>query len=569
VTPGGAPQWLVAWAGVEGASVLEVTAGGDAAVAVATHVPGLVADGVASGIAGKDGSLWGAAAVDEASKRLGWVDVEAASRPLVARIEALRADLAAEGVDRVVLCGMGGSSLAPEVITRTAGVPLVVLDGTDPGQVRAALVDLDRTVVVVSSKSGSTVETDSQRRTFEAAFTAAGIDAKSRVVVVTDPGSPLEAASLAAGYRAVFQADPTVGGRFSALTAFGLVPSGLAGVDIGALLDEAGEVADLLADDGDGNPGLVLGAVLGGTNPLRDKIVFVDEGSGIVGLPDWAEQLIAESTGKEGTGVLPVVVGGPSSPEVTSGAPDVLVVRLVSGRDETEDPDGAPVEPAAAVPTGVTVAGPLGAQMLLWEYATSVAGRILRINPFDQPDVESAKTAARGLLDARPEPAPADLVDGAVEVRATPGLLGDAKDLDGAVAALLAQLGPTGYVAVMAYLDREHDTSLAAVRESLAARTGRPVTFGWGPRFLHSTGQFHKGGPAVGVYLQVTGEVADGADLAIPDRPFTFGQLIAAQAAGDATVLADHGRPVLRLHLTERAGGLQQVTAALGAGGAA
>ena len=564
----GAPQWLVAWAGDEGGSVLEVTAGGDAAAAVAAHVPALVAAGVASGIAGKDGSLWGPAAVDEASKRLGWVDVEAASRPLVARVEALRADLAAEGVDRVVLCGMGGSSLAPEVITRTAGVPLVVLDGTDPGQVRAALTDLDRTVVVVSSKSGSTVETDSQRRAFEAAFTAAGIDAKRRIVVVTDPGSPLEEASLTAGYRAVFQADPTVGGRFSALTAFGLVPSGLAGVDVGALLDEAAEVADLLADDGDGNPGLVLGAALGGTNPLRDKIVFVDEGSGIVGLPDWAEQLIAESTGKEGTGVLPVVVGGPDSPEVTSGAADVLVVRLVSGSDETEDPERAPSEPAAVVPTGVTVAGPLGAQMLLWEYATSVAGRILGINPFDQPDVESAKKAARGLLDARPEPAPADLVDGAVEVRATRGLLGDAKDLDGAVSALLAQLGPTGYVAVMAYLDREQDTALAVVRESLAARTGRPVTFGWGPRFLHSTGQFHKGGPAVGVYLQITGAVA-GQDLEIPERPFTFGQLIAAQAAGDAQVLADHDRPVLRLHLTDRATGLAQVSAALGAGGAA
>ena len=153
-------------------------------------------------------------------------------------------------------------------------------------------------------------------------------------------------------------------------------------------------------------------------------------------------------------------------------------------------------------------------------------------------------------------------------MRATPGLLGDAKDLDGAVAALLAQLGPTGYVAVMAYLDREQDTALAAVRESLAARTGRPVTFGWGPRFLHSTGQFHKGGPAVGVYLQITGAVA-GEDLEIPERPFTFGQLIAAQAAGDAQVLADHGRPVLRLHLTDRSVGLAQVTAALGAGGAA
>jgi len=565
-----APEWLVAWAGDDSGSVLEVTAGGDAARAVAAHVPTLVADGVASGIAHRDGSLWGAAAASEASRRLGWVDVETASRPVVGRVETLRAELAAEGVDRVVLCGMGGSSLAPEVITRTAGVPLVVLDGTDPGQVRAALVELGRTVVVVSSKSGSTVETDSQRRAFEAAFTAAGIDAKRRIVVVTDPGSPLEAASLAAGYRAVFQADPTVGGRFSALTAFGLVPSGLAGVDIGALLDEAGEVVDLLADDAEGNPALVLGAALGGSDPLRDKVVFVDEGSGIVGFADWAEQLVAESTGKAGTGLLPVVVEGPDAPEVTGGADDVLVVRLVSGRDEAGDPaasEGAPVEPAAKVDTGVTVAGPLGAQMLLWEYATSVAGRLLGINPFDQPDVESAKTAARGLLDARPEPAAPDLVDGAVEVRATPGLLDGAKTLDDAVAALLARLGPDGYLAVMAYLDRGKDAALAGVRAPLAARTGRPVTFGWGPRFLHSTGQFHKGGPAVGVYLQLSGDTPSAAgDLAVPDRPFTFGQLIAAQAAGDAQVLAEHDRPVLRLHLTDRAAGLQQVLAALGSG---
>jgi glucose-6-phosphate isomerase len=561
-----APEWLVAWAGDERGSVLEVTAGGAAAQAVTAHLPGLVADGVASGIARKDGSLWGPAAVSEASKRLGWVDVEAASRPLVARVEALRAELAAEGVDRVVLCGMGGSSLAPEVITRTAGVPLVVLDGTDPGQVRAALVDLDRTVVVVSSKSGSTVETDSQRRAFEAAFTAAGIDPKSRVVVVTDPGSPLEQASLAAGYRAVIQADPTIGGRFSALTAFGLVPSGLAGVDVGALLDQAGEVVDLLADDAEGNPALVLGAALGGTNPLRDKVVIVEDGSGIVGFADWAEQLIAESTGKEGTGLLPVVVEGTDAPEVTGGADDVLVVRLVSGRDETGDPAGsdeAPVEPAARVATGVTVAGPLGAQMLLWEYATSIAGRLLGINPFDQPDVESAKVAARGMLDARPEPVAAELVVDAVELRATAGLLDGAKTLDDAVAALLGQLGPDGYLAVMAYLDREQDTALADVRGPLAARTGRPVTFGWAPRFLHSTGQFHKGGPAVGVYLQVTAAAGD--DLAVPDRPFTFGELITAQAAGDAQVLAEHGRPVLRLHLTDRAAGLAQVLAALGA----
>jgi glucose-6-phosphate isomerase len=542
-------------------SALEVSAGGDAADAVASHVPQLVSDGVASAISGQDPTLWGEAARSEASIRLSWVGLHESSRDLPGRIEQLRQELADEGVDRIVLAGMGGSSLAPEVITGTAGVPLVVLDSTDPGQVRRALTEgLDRTVLVVSSKSGGTVETDSQRRTFEKAFRDAGIDPARRIVVVTDPGSPLEKTAADAGYRAVFAADPHVGGRYSALTAFGLVPSGLAGADVGRLLDEAAEVADLLSADDEGNPALVLGAALGGTSPLRDKIVFVDEGSGITGFADWAEQLIAESTGKEGKGLLPVVTEGPDAPEVTAGADDVLVVRLVGQGDAAAEDDG-PAEPGGR--DGVTVAGPLGAQFLLWEYAVAIAGRLLGINPFDQPDVESAKVAARGLLDKQPEPTPPDLVDGVVEIRATPGLLDDARTLEDAVAALLATVGPHGYLAVMAYLDRDHDQALAGVRAPLARRLGRPVTFGWGPRFLHSTGQYHKGGPAVGSYLQITGDSQE--DLPVPDRPFTFGQLIAAQATGDAQVLADHGRPVLRLHLRDRAQGLERLERVLGA----
>jgi glucose-6-phosphate isomerase len=545
----------------EHGSVLDVSADGAAAEAVARHVPQLVEQGVAGAISRQDSTLWGEAAQSEAAIRLSWVGLHTTSRDLVPRIEALRAELAAEGVDRVVLAGMGGSSLAPEVITRTAGVPLVVLDGTDPEQVRSALVELERTVLVVSSKSGGTVETDSQRRTFEQAFHDAGVDPARRIVVVTDPGSPLEKTSADAGYRAVFGADPHVGGRYSALTAFGLVPSGLAGADVGALLDEADEVADLLSADDQANPALFLGAALGGTDPLRDKIVFVDEGSGLPGFGDWAEQLIAESTGKEGKGLLPVVTEGPQAPEVSAHADDVLVVRLVSPSDGGGD-DDAPTEPRALGGDGVSVAGPLGAQFLLWEYAVAIAGRLIGINPFDQPDVESAKKAARGLLDARPEPTPADLVDGDVEIRATPGLLGEAKTLEEAVAALLATVGPRGYLAVMAYLDREHDGALAEVRAPLAERTGRPVTFGWAPRFLHSTGQYHKGGPAIGSYLQITADTRE--DLEVPDRPFTFGQLITAQAAGDAQVLAEHQRPVLRLNLRDRSAGLARLRRVLG-----
>jgi len=552
------------WPADDRAAGLAVSATGtDAAAALERHLPSLVADKVASRITGGDPTLWGDAAVSEASVRLGWVGLPDTSRPLVEPITELRTALLAEGIDRVVLCGMGGSSLAPEVITAAAGVDLVVLDSTDPAMVASTLVELERTVVVVSSKSGSTVETASQRKAFEAAFTAAGIDAKSRIIIVTDPGSPLETAANEAGYRAVFSADPSVGGRFSALTAFGLVPSGLAGADIGGLLDEAAAVSDLLAEDSDANPGLLLGAVIGGTHrggtadgPLRDKIVFTDLGSGLPGFGDWAEQLIAESTGKEGTGLLPVVTTTAKAPEVLWPADDVIVVRLMPvGEEAVPVGDG---EAAAAL----SVSGPLGAQMLLWEYAVSIAGRLLSINPFDQPDVESAKTATRALLDAPSSSAePADAVDGAVEIRATPGLLNGATTVDAAVDALLATLPSRGYLSVMAYLDRLGEAQLADVRDALAKAGGRPVTFGWGPRFLHSTGQFHKGGPPVGVYLQITG--AHPEDLPIPDSPFSFGVLIGAQAAGDAKVLADHGRPVLRLHLTDRAAGLAQVIATL------
>ena len=279
-------------------TALSVSASGPAADAIATAVPQLVEAQFASKLFAKDPTLWGEAAESESSKRLSWVGLARSSRPLVGEIAALRDDLVGKGLDHVVLCGMGGSSLAPEVICATEGKELVVLDSSDPDYVRAALQDkLDRTVVVVSSKSGSTVETDSQKRAYEGAFTSAGIDPTERIVIVTDPGSPLDASAREAGYRVV-NADPDVGGRYSALTAFGLVPSGLAGVDIEALLDDAESVADLLAADDDANPALRLGAAIGGTNPLRNKLAIVDDGSGIVGFADWAEQLIAESTGK-------------------------------------------------------------------------------------------------------------------------------------------------------------------------------------------------------------------------------------------------------------------------------
>lgn len=293
---------------------------------------------------------------------------------------------------------------------------------------------------------------------------------------------------------------------------------------------------------------------------MRDKLLLTDRGTPIVGFADWAEQLIAESTGKEGTGLLPVVVGSEGASEEVAAAADSTLVALTA-----EDADPAETEP---VPSQVNVAGSLGAQLLLWEAATAVAGRLLGINPFDQPDVESAKTAARALMESPTDSTEPPLgSDGAVEIRTVGDALSvdaeQANSLDAAVQALVATLDPErGYLAVMVYLDRLAHADLAPIRAALEARTGRPVTFGWGPRFLHSTGQFHKGGPRVGSYLQVTGDPVQ--DLPVPGTDYTLGTLIAAQAAGDARVLADAGRPVLQLHLTDQATGLDQLTGVLG-----
>lgn len=513
-----------------------IAATGAAADAVERVVPQLVSDGIAGGITAQDPTLWGAAAEAESAIRLGWTEAVAVSRGLVDDVAALRADLAAKGVHRVVLGGMGGSSLAPEVITRTYGVELVVLDSTHPEQVQAALDGpLASTVVVVSSKSGSTVETDSHKRVFAAAFAAAGIDPTERIVIVTDPGSPLDVSARADGYR-VFNADPNVGGRYSALTAFGLVPSGLAGVDIAQLLDEADAASYTLALDAEDNPGLVLGAVLAGTRPLKDKIGIVADGTHIVGFADWAEQLIAESTGKDGKGLLPVVLEL-DAPEISGSAADVQIIRLVKDARATHE----------VAPGEVEIAGSLGAQLLTWEYAVAVAGRLLGVNPFDQPDVEAAKVAARALIDDLTPPASPAFTDGGIGVRALGFDLPAEQTVNAALDALLAALPADGYLSIQAYLDRPAHPELERLRSLLAAKTGRPVTFGWGPRFLHSTGQYHKGGPAFGVFLQLTDNPS--ADVDIPERPFTFGQLITAQAAGDASVLAEHGRPVLTLTL--------------------
>ncbi|MDQ6659324.1 MAG: glucose-6-phosphate isomerase [Actinomycetota bacterium] len=520
----------------------------------------LVSAQVASKMTAQDPTLWGADAEHEAAIRLSWATLADTSRPLLGSVGKLRDELAADGLTHVVLAGMGGSSLAPEVICATHGKELVALDTTDPGQVRAALQnDLEHTVLVVSSKSGGTVETDSHRRVYAKAFTDAGLDPRQHIVVVTDPGSPLAELAGDEGYRALFLADPNVGGRYSALTAFGLVPAGLAGVDIGGLLDEAAAAAPGLSADDESNPGLVIGALLGlAQDAGAEKIVLADTGSGIKGFGDWAEQLIAESTGKQGKGVLPVVVEDAKAAGFADAGPDAVLASLGAS---------AGVPPVSGF--AFAIAGPLGAQMLAWEYAIVVAGRQIGINPFDQPDVESAKTATRKLLGGPTETADTAGADDSdrsaltfdgIEVHGPAEIVDGATDLKSLLANFLAAAPERGYVSIQAYLDRTADDA-ARLRPLMAQKSGLQTTFGWGPRFLHSTGQYHKGGHPNGVFLQIMG--AHGADLEIPGQPFTFGSLQLAQARGDGSVLTDHGRPLLGLYLTDRAAGLDALAAAL------
>jgi glucose-6-phosphate isomerase len=455
-----------------------------------------------------------------------------------------------DGLDHVVLAGTGGASLAPEAISRRAGMALTVLDSTDPHEVARIVRDrLENTLVVVSDKSGTAVETESQRRIYERALAGLGLSAQQvarRFVIVTDPGSPLEKIADEAGYHVVL-ADPNVDARYTALTAFGLAPAALAGVDVARLLDEADELAAALASTL-GNPGIALGAALGGYALAgHDKAVLADCGSGLDGFGGWAEQLVAGSTGKDGRGILPVVVEGEDAPGFSPG-PDAHLIAL-----------GDPARPADTV-----VSGPLGAQFLLWEYAVAVAARLLGVNPFGQPEVaESAENTRRLLAGAGGGPLPAGepaFTDGAVDVHGDLDVISAAGDLAGLLDAVLWSLPESGYLAIMAYLDRAGDAEAQRLRGALAARTTHPVTFGWAPRLLHSAGQYHKGGPPSGVFLQVTGALAE--DVEVPGEPYTLGRLQLAQALGDLGALRRRGRPAIRLHLRDRPAGIAQLLAA-------
>ena len=477
-------------------------------------------------LARKDPTIWGANAQAEATVRLNWIDLPETSRDLLPQLDAL----CAKHRDklRVILCGMGGSSLGPEVIAQTYKRELFILDSTDPNYIAHALsADLATTLVVVSSKSGSTIETASQRAFFESAFLEAGLVPQEHIVIVTDPGSPLDQHSRENGYTVV-NADPNVGGRFSVLSAFGLVPTALIGVDVSVLLDNASETKSAFL----ANPSIVVDMAYAIAYICGQYMSYCDVGSGMPGLSDWVEQLVAESTGKNQVGRLPIVLESP--------AHDALFSISYSGEAD------------------LVISADLASQFIIWEWVTALVCAAMAIDPFNQPNVTEAKVATSSLLDKWDGKLPTftpDAQDGAVAI------FGKGDDLKSALSHFIESIPHNGYVAVMAYLDRRDDVKIMQIRALLADKSQRPVTFGWAPRFLHSTRQFHKGGQPNGAFLQITAEVER--DFAIPGQVFGFKTLIAAQALGDGDALASRKYPLLRLNLINRSVGIDELLTAL------
>jgi len=474
----------------------------------------------------KDPNTWGPEAATEAAIRLNWIELPETSRALLPEIDAVIARFS--HIKRIVLAGMGGSSLAPEVIAQSYKKELFILDSTDPHYLARALAgDLASTLLVVSSKSGSTIETASARAIFSQAFSKAGLTLSSHILVITDPGSPLDLQARKEGL-VVVNADPHVGGRFSALTAFGLVPSALVGVDVSVILDQAADVKnDFLSD-----PQFIIDVAVIILTQSKQYVSFVEENSGLDGLSDWIEQLIAESTGKSGVGRLPVVVEDLDSAAI-GGA------LTVSFTDSKAD---------------LVITGELGEHFIFWEWVTALVSAGLEIDPFNQPNVTEAKQATSELLSQWKGVLP--------EFRAPNsdkgiGIFGGVGSLVESLRSFVKKVPQGGYISIQAYLDRQGDQKIQELRKILSAKTGFPVTFGWGPRFLHSTGQFHKGGPHNGAFLQITGTCLT--DIDIPNSDFTFQTLLMAQALGDFNALEKRKFPLLRLHLVDRQAGISQL----------
>jgi len=519
----------------------------------------------------RDAKLW--TGTDEANW-LGWLDIVEEQIAQHDQLAKLAKEIQARGFQDVLLLGMGGSSLCPEVLRMTYGrvthfPTLHVLDSTDPGQVKAVehLIDIPKTLFIVSSKSGTTLEPNIFKQYFfERTKQAVGaVKVGSQFIAITDPGSKMQQVAESDRFLHVFFGRPSIGGRYSALSNFGMVPAAIIGVDTKKFLDRAAAMVKACgaAVSVEENPGAALGIVLGtAANAGRDKVTIITS-PGIADLGAWLEQLLAESTGKIGKGIIPVDKEHLTTPDIYGNDRVFVYVRLESGPDADQDAKVAAIEKAGH--PVIRIAMPdiyeLGAEFFRWEIATAVAGSIIGINAFNQPDVEASKIATRELTSAYEKtgslPAEKPVVEdsgiklftdekNAAELAK---LAGGDQSLAGYLKAHLSRIKAGDYFAVLGYIqmNAEHEQSLQAVRHAVRDKKRVATCLGFGPRFLHSTGQAYKGGPNSGVFLQITCD--DSVELPVPGQKYTFGIVKAAQARGDFQVLADRGRRALRVHL--------------------
>ncbi len=550
---------------------------GDYASAADARLRALSSEGAAARIWNRDAAFWGGDDGRRASveNRLGWLDVASWTRERAAELSSFRERALADGFRDAVVLGMGGSSLAPEVMRQAfghaaGGLRLHVLDTTDPATIRAITdeIDVTRTVFFVSSKSGTTIEALCLFAYFHDLVSKQKPDRSGdNFVAVTDAGTPLEALAGEHGFRHVFTNPGDIGGRYSALSYFGMAPAAAAGFDVVRLLDrgiEAAAVAHTI--DGDA---MRLGAALGELALAgRDKCTFVISPR-IASFGLWVEQLIAESTGKLGRGIVPVVGEPPGTP-AHYGADRLFVqIRLDADANAENDAFVAALEAAGQPVIVIELADAydLGGAFFMWEFAVAVAGRVLDINPFDEPNVQESKDNTNRVLaefeaSGHLDPAGLDVRAG-LTVMTAPGAIATGS-ADDAIGGLVRAAGDGAYLAITAYVPASpgSDTHFAAMRAGVRNGTGASTTLGYGPRFLHSTGQVHKGGPLEGVFLQVT--APDALDFNIPGRSFTFGQLKRSQSIGDFQSLIAHGRPCLRVHLgADTDAGLGQLAGAV------
>jgi glucose-6-phosphate isomerase len=517
----------------------------------------------------RDPSLWTNSGEE---KWLGWLDIVGEQQRNVRRFTNFAAEVKDAKFSHVLLLGMGGSSLCPEVLResfgRIDGFPeLHVLDSTDPAQIKSIenKIDLASTLFIVSSKSGTTLEPNIFKQYFfERARSVVGDHVGDRFIAITDPGSKLREAAEADRFRKIFLGVPSIGGRYSALSDFGLAPAAAAGIDVERFLDRTHKMVDACGPHVGAfdNPGVILGAVLGvAHNHHRNKVTIIAS-PGIYDLGAWLEQLLAESTGKNGNGLIPVDRESPANPDAYGDDRLFVYLRLESAANPTQDQSVEALKLAGQPVAQISVRDVynLGQEFFRWEIATAVAGSVIGINPFDQPDVEASKVETKKLTEAYERdgslPAETPIFEGdgiklfadAKNAGALNELVAD-QSLSGYLKAHLDRLNAGDYFALLAYVEmnQEHEEALQAARHAVRDKYRVATCLGFGPRFLHSTGQAYKGGPNEGVFLQITCD--DPVDLPVPGQKYTFGIVKAAQARGDFEVLAERGRRALRVHL--------------------